>query len=215
MAQCEEWIADIQQYSSDKRVGRTMSHHAAALKRHTAQLREELQKLPCPEGLDPDADDPAEKCSAMTSAEDTLLHEQVKPSSSKDLPNKIEGLFKAKSQIISQHYSMAPAEVEQFKPMTDVPVADLTSNTVISADSSRFPRDPCYKRINLALCKNLEVSLATLQASSVGSLFARTICLWASDLSSSDKDILEELKDNIKKIALTIAFTADASLDAV
>lgn len=32
MSQCEEWIADIQQYSSDKRVGRTMSHHAAALK---------------------------------------------------------------------------------------------------------------------------------------------------------------------------------------
>lgn len=32
MTQCEDWIADIQQYSSDKRVGRTMSHHAAALK---------------------------------------------------------------------------------------------------------------------------------------------------------------------------------------
>ncbi|TKS85128.1 Baculoviral IAP repeat-containing protein 6 [Collichthys lucidus] len=32
MCQCEEWITDIQQYSSDKRVGRTMSHHAAALK---------------------------------------------------------------------------------------------------------------------------------------------------------------------------------------
>ncbi|XP_048793966.1 baculoviral IAP repeat-containing protein 6 isoform X6 [Lagopus muta] len=85
MAQCEEWIADIQQYSSDKRVGRTMSHHAAALKRHTAQLREELLKLPCPEGLDPDADDSVEKCSA-TSSEETLLHEQVKPSSSKDIP---------------------------------------------------------------------------------------------------------------------------------
>ncbi|XP_064014811.1 baculoviral IAP repeat-containing protein 6 isoform X4 [Pogoniulus pusillus] len=85
MAQCEEWIADIQQYSSDKRVGRTMSHHAAALKRHTAQLREELLKLPCPEGLDPDADDSAEKCSA-TSSEETMLHEQVKPSSSKDIP---------------------------------------------------------------------------------------------------------------------------------
>lgn len=55
--------------------------------RHTAQLREELQKLPCPEGLDPDADDPSEKCSAMTSAEDSLLLEQVKPSSSKDLPS--------------------------------------------------------------------------------------------------------------------------------
>ncbi|XP_057271384.1 baculoviral IAP repeat-containing protein 6 isoform X6 [Pezoporus wallicus] len=85
MAQCEEWIADIQQYSSDKRVGRTMSHHAAALKRHTAQLREELLKLPCPEGLDPDADDSTEKCSA-TSSEETMLHEQVKPSSSKDIP---------------------------------------------------------------------------------------------------------------------------------
>ncbi|XP_040523609.1 baculoviral IAP repeat-containing protein 6 isoform X7 [Gallus gallus] len=85
MAQCEEWIADIQQYSSDKRVGRTMSHHAAALKRHTAQLREELLKLPCPEGLDPDADDSVEKCSA-TGSEETMLHEQVKPSSSKDIP---------------------------------------------------------------------------------------------------------------------------------
>ncbi|XP_075268839.1 dual E2 ubiquitin-conjugating enzyme/E3 ubiquitin-protein ligase BIRC6 isoform X6 [Opisthocomus hoazin] len=86
MAQCEEWIADIQQYSSDKRVGRTMSHHAAALKRHTAQLREELLKLPCPEGLDPDTDDATDKCSATTSAEETVLHEQVKPSSSKDIP---------------------------------------------------------------------------------------------------------------------------------
>ncbi|KYO23912.1 baculoviral IAP repeat-containing protein 6 isoform A [Alligator mississippiensis] len=87
MAQCEEWIADIQQYSSDKRVGRTMSHHAAALKRHTAQLREELLKLPCPEGLDPDADDSTEKCSATTSSEETVLHDQVKPSSSKDIPS--------------------------------------------------------------------------------------------------------------------------------
>ncbi|XP_069708566.1 baculoviral IAP repeat-containing protein 6 isoform X7 [Phaenicophaeus curvirostris] len=86
MAQCEEWIADIQQYSSDKRVGRTMSHHAAALKRHTAQLREELLKLPCPEGLDPDADDSTEKCGATSSSEETMLHEQVKPGSSKDVP---------------------------------------------------------------------------------------------------------------------------------
>uniref|UniRef100_A0A4X1TBG9 Dual E2 ubiquitin-conjugating enzyme/E3 ubiquitin-protein ligase BIRC6 n=1 Tax=Sus scrofa TaxID=9823 RepID=A0A4X1TBG9_PIG len=87
MAQCEEWIADIQQYSSDKRVGRTMSHHAAALKRHTAQLREELLKLPCPEGLDPDADDASEMCSATAGAEETLMHDQVKPSSSKELPS--------------------------------------------------------------------------------------------------------------------------------
>ncbi|XP_063047563.1 baculoviral IAP repeat-containing protein 6 isoform X3 [Engraulis encrasicolus] len=65
MGQCEEWITDIQQYSSDKRVGRTMSHHAAALKRHTAQLREELLKLPCPEGLEPDGEDFSDKSSAL------------------------------------------------------------------------------------------------------------------------------------------------------
>ncbi|XP_053567827.1 baculoviral IAP repeat-containing protein 6 isoform X7 [Bombina bombina] len=87
MAQCEEWIVDIQQFSSDKRVGRTMSHHAAALKRHTAQLREELLKLQCPEGLDPDADDSTEKCLATASFEETTFHEQVKPSSSKDNPS--------------------------------------------------------------------------------------------------------------------------------
>lgn len=87
MAQCEEWIADIQQYSSDKRVGRTMSHHAAALKRHTAQLREELLKLPCPEGLDPDIEDASPVCRATAGAEDTLTHDHVNPSSSKDLPS--------------------------------------------------------------------------------------------------------------------------------
>ncbi|XP_074501768.1 dual E2 ubiquitin-conjugating enzyme/E3 ubiquitin-protein ligase BIRC6 isoform X2 [Sebastes fasciatus] len=65
MSQCEDWIADIQQYSSDKRVGRTMSHHAAALKRHTAQLREELLKLPCPDGLESDSDDFSERSVAL------------------------------------------------------------------------------------------------------------------------------------------------------
>lgn len=64
-----------------------LSYLCLCAQRHTAQLREELQKLPCPEGLDPDVDDPDERCSAMTSIEDTLLHEQVKPSSSKDLPS--------------------------------------------------------------------------------------------------------------------------------
>ncbi|CAI9537348.1 unnamed protein product [Staurois parvus] len=52
--------------------------------RHTAQLREELLKLQCPEGLDPDADDSTEKCLATASCEETTLHEQAKPSSSKD-----------------------------------------------------------------------------------------------------------------------------------
>uniref|UniRef100_A0A7N9AXP2 Dual E2 ubiquitin-conjugating enzyme/E3 ubiquitin-protein ligase BIRC6 n=1 Tax=Mastacembelus armatus TaxID=205130 RepID=A0A7N9AXP2_9TELE len=83
MSQCEEWIADIQQYSSDKRVGRTMSHHAAALKRHTAQLREELLKLPCPDGLEPDGDEFSEKSAALILKE-LPSQDAEKPSSSQD-----------------------------------------------------------------------------------------------------------------------------------
>ncbi|XP_072565882.1 dual E2 ubiquitin-conjugating enzyme/E3 ubiquitin-protein ligase BIRC6 isoform X5 [Paramormyrops kingsleyae] len=83
MAQCEEWIADIQQYSSDKRVGRTMSHHAAALKRHTAQLREELLKLPCPEDLEPDGEEFSDKSSALMTRE-LPNQDMEKPSGSQD-----------------------------------------------------------------------------------------------------------------------------------
>ncbi|XP_028279451.1 baculoviral IAP repeat-containing protein 6 isoform X1 [Parambassis ranga] len=83
MSQCEEWIADIQQYSSDKRVGRTMSHHAAALKRHTAQLREELLKLPCPDGLEPDGDEFSEKSAALILKE-LPGQDAEKPGSSQD-----------------------------------------------------------------------------------------------------------------------------------
>ncbi|XP_077994932.1 dual E2 ubiquitin-conjugating enzyme/E3 ubiquitin-protein ligase BIRC6-like isoform X2 [Glandiceps talaboti] len=57
MSQCDQWIQETQQYCNDKRVGRTMSHHLAALKRHTAQLREELAKLKKPECLGVDDDD--------------------------------------------------------------------------------------------------------------------------------------------------------------
>eukprot|EP00058_Branchiostoma_floridae_P025036 XP_002610526.1 hypothetical protein BRAFLDRAFT_65691 [Branchiostoma floridae] len=52
LGQCEEWISDIETYTSDKRVGRTMAHHAAALRRHTAQLREELMKMKPPTDLE-------------------------------------------------------------------------------------------------------------------------------------------------------------------
>ncbi|XP_032409947.1 baculoviral IAP repeat-containing protein 6 isoform X3 [Xiphophorus hellerii] len=83
MSQCEEWIADIQQYSNDKRVGRTMSHHAAALKRHTAQLREELLKLSCPDGLEPDGDEFSEKSAALI-LKDLSSQDAEKPTGSQD-----------------------------------------------------------------------------------------------------------------------------------
>lgn len=109
MCQCEEWISDIQQYSSDKRVGRTMSHHAAALKvalpctrtfgrpllsglmlllllflqRHTAQLREELLKLPCPGGLEAHADEFSERSAGLILKE-LPTQDAEKPGSSQD-----------------------------------------------------------------------------------------------------------------------------------
>lgn len=38
---------------------------ASVLQRHTAQLREELLKLPCPDGLEPDGEDFSERSSAL------------------------------------------------------------------------------------------------------------------------------------------------------
>uniref|UniRef100_A0A3Q3LP29 Dual E2 ubiquitin-conjugating enzyme/E3 ubiquitin-protein ligase BIRC6 n=1 Tax=Mastacembelus armatus TaxID=205130 RepID=A0A3Q3LP29_9TELE len=53
MSQCEEWIADIQQYSSDKRVGRTMSHHAAALKVMSLKVGSVVKQLSVSQSLRP------------------------------------------------------------------------------------------------------------------------------------------------------------------
>lgn len=36
-----------------------------SLQRHTAQLREELLKLPCPDGLEPDGDEFSERSAAL------------------------------------------------------------------------------------------------------------------------------------------------------
>ncbi|XP_071961824.1 dual E2 ubiquitin-conjugating enzyme/E3 ubiquitin-protein ligase BIRC6-like isoform X2 [Antedon mediterranea] len=52
MAQCEEWVALLTRYCENKRVGKTMAHHLTAIKRHTAQLREELKKLKPPKNLE-------------------------------------------------------------------------------------------------------------------------------------------------------------------
>ncbi|KAL8592605.1 hypothetical protein ACOMHN_026535 [Nucella lapillus] len=65
LKQCEEWIAEMEQYSSDKRTGRSISHSTLALKRHYNQLREELSKLKPPPELElesePDLIDPKGK----------------------------------------------------------------------------------------------------------------------------------------------------------
>ncbi|XP_046485616.1 baculoviral IAP repeat-containing protein 6 isoform X2 [Neodiprion pinetum] len=52
VAQLEGWIRDMEQHGADRRSGRTISLNALALKRHYRLLRDELNKLPTPEGLE-------------------------------------------------------------------------------------------------------------------------------------------------------------------
>ncbi|XP_044597131.1 baculoviral IAP repeat-containing protein 6 isoform X2 [Cotesia glomerata] len=52
VAQLESWIMDMETYGSDKRSARTISLNALALKRHYRLLRDALNKLPTPQGLE-------------------------------------------------------------------------------------------------------------------------------------------------------------------
>ncbi|KAL7288200.1 hypothetical protein TKK_0017750 [Trichogramma kaykai] len=51
-AQVEGWIREMENCTVDRRTGRTLSMTALALQRHYKHLREELNKLPTPEGLE-------------------------------------------------------------------------------------------------------------------------------------------------------------------
>ncbi|XP_067212436.1 baculoviral IAP repeat-containing protein 6 isoform X3 [Linepithema humile] len=52
VAQLEGWIRDMEMHGSDRRSGRTISLNAMSLRRHYRLLREELNKLPTPKGLE-------------------------------------------------------------------------------------------------------------------------------------------------------------------
>ncbi|KAM0728904.1 Baculoviral IAP repeat-containing protein 6 [Formica fusca] len=52
VAQLEGWIRDMEMHGSDRRSGRTISLNALSLRRHYRLLREELNKLPTPKGLE-------------------------------------------------------------------------------------------------------------------------------------------------------------------
>lgn len=52
VAQLEGWIRDMELRGSDRRFGPAISLNALALRRHYRLLREELNKLPTPEGLE-------------------------------------------------------------------------------------------------------------------------------------------------------------------
>lgn len=55
--QIEGWIAELSKPQQNERSGRTLSYNANVLRRQYRQLREELAKLPVPEGLE-DFDNP-------------------------------------------------------------------------------------------------------------------------------------------------------------
>ncbi|XP_066597963.1 baculoviral IAP repeat-containing protein 6 isoform X2 [Prorops nasuta] len=52
VSQLEGWIRDMELHGTDGRSGRTISLNALSLRRHYRLLREELNKLPTPEGLE-------------------------------------------------------------------------------------------------------------------------------------------------------------------
>lgn len=53
------------------------------IQRHTAQLREELLKLPCPEGLEPDGEEFSDKSAALV-VKELPNQDAEKPSGSED-----------------------------------------------------------------------------------------------------------------------------------
>ncbi|XP_063984704.1 baculoviral IAP repeat-containing protein 6 isoform X2 [Diachasmimorpha longicaudata] len=52
VAQLESWIMDMEIHGTDRRLARTISLNALALRRHYRLLRDALNKLPTPEGLE-------------------------------------------------------------------------------------------------------------------------------------------------------------------
>lgn len=59
------------------------------------------------------------------------------------------------------------------------------------------------------------MSSTSFRASTVSTLFSRTIYSSASDLVAAGSNIPKKLKNGLKKIALAAAFSADTSLDAI
>ena len=122
----------------------------------------------------------------------------------------------ANHPIISKFYSLSAEAADRFKlPWVDDPVTSLCSSSVLPTDADGLPKDPCDRKIELALRKSFEASATSLRASTASSLFARAVYSWASDLSAASSSIPKEIKDEFKKMALAAAFSADASLDAI
>ncbi|XP_078714316.1 dual E2 ubiquitin-conjugating enzyme/E3 ubiquitin-protein ligase BIRC6 isoform X2 [Lampetra fluviatilis] len=152
MAQCEEWIADIQQYSTDKRVGRTMAHHAAALKRHTAQLREVLMKLPCPDGLDPDeamtAANPAAMLHSDTGSQQPLHGSQFDSGLGRPSPGSLGemmmGLVTGASQWPSlaaeypEETELVPGDGSELETKAELPPAEGGVDDGTSSDMGKL-----------------------------------------------------------------------------
>lgn len=105
---------------------------------------------------------------------------------------------------------------KRFKfPVVDDQATSLASSSVLPMDAEGMPKDNCDRQIEQALRKDFVTSVLSLRALAMGSLFTRTAFSWASDLAAAESNVPKDLKDEIKKIGLTSAFAADATLDAL
>ncbi|XP_054830377.1 uncharacterized protein LOC129326238 [Eublepharis macularius] len=115
----------------------------------------------------------------------------------------------------NKFYSLTPDSAKQVRlPTVDDPVSILATSSILPMDAEGVPKDPSDKKIEQALRRNYEASSAALRASATASLFARAAYTWASDLAAAGSEVPKDIKNEAKKIALTSAFAADATLDA-
>ena len=71
--QIEDWINELSKPQYSERNGRTISFNSMVLRRHYRQLREELAKLPTPDGLE-DLDSPFNANSPSPTASSAALY---------------------------------------------------------------------------------------------------------------------------------------------
>lgn len=122
---------------------------------------------------------------------------------------------KATNPTFSKLYTLHPSANKKVKlPMVDNPVNSPASSSVLPMDADGLPEEQCDIRIEKAIRRDFEACANSVRALTLGSLFVRGAYVWASDLTSAEVDIPNELKDEIKKIAQVSAFTADAALDS-
>lgn len=122
---------------------------------------------------------------------------------------------KSVSRLVKKNYSLPQDTLEKLKVLVvDIPVAAF-SRTVIPLEGDGGPRNPCDKRVETALKRVFESTSNAPRTSAATLVFARAIILWAEELPKQDFKLSKHTKDTLKKMALSAAYAADASLESM